>query len=195
MMRFVRMPIALAAAVVWLAAAQASAQGSPAAPSDNPEIAAMFEADQADRAAAPVNWAVVAPRDRARLARMAELLEAGAVHTGQDFHYAAVLYEHGTRPSDYLTAHVLAMAALERGRTEAQQLAAASLDRYLLSIGQRQVLGTQFARVDGRIEQPDYDREALPESVRSAVGQSREALEQRRRKLAPYIKPAPPVQR
>jgi hypothetical protein len=158
---------------------------------DNSEIAAMFAADQSDRSAAPIDWTVVGPRDQARLSRIAELLEGGRVQTAQDFHYAAVLYEHGHNPQDYLTAHLLAVVALAKGRLQAEQLAAASLDRYLLSIGQPQILGTQFEAGPGGIVQPNYDQSALPESLRTALGQSREALEQRRRFLSRFIQPAP----
>ena len=181
--------IAGALALASFASSPADAQEATAVQADNAEIASMFTADQADRSATPIDWTVVGPRDRARLTRIAELLEAGAVRTGQDFHYAAVLYEHGSRPDDYLTAHVLAMAALARGRLQAQQIAASSLDRYLLSTGRSQVLGTQFEPGAGGIVQRNYDGDALPESLRAALGQSREALDERRRLLSRYIQP------
>jgi hypothetical protein len=102
-----------------------------------------------------------------------------------------VLYQHGDNPSDYLTAHLLSVAALARGRQEAQQMANATLDRYLLSIGRPQVLGTQFTQGPQGIAQRDYDETALPEGLRAALGQSREAIADRRRQLAPYFAPAP----
>lgn len=172
-------------------AAPDRAEAGPAPAADNAEIALMFEADQADRTTVPIDWKAVGPRDGMRRARIAALLASGAVRTGQDFHYAAVVYEHGGDPADYLAAHLLAIAAIARGRAEAQQIAAASLDRYLLGTGRAQILGTQFEPGADGLVQPDYDEKALPESLRAALGVSREALEARRQFLSRFIVPPP----
>ena len=59
-----------------------------------------------------------------------------------------MIFQHGTKPEDYLLAHVLATAALRKGGAPlAPGLVAATLDRYLQSIGQPQVFGTQFLSV------------------------------------------------
>src|SRR5215475_10363694 len=71
------------------------------------------------------------------------LLAAGELKTAQDFHDAAVIFQHGHNPDDYLLAH-LAIEAIAMGDASSKWIAAATLDRYLQSIGQKQVFGTQY---------------------------------------------------
>ena len=108
-------------------------------------MTAIFDADQADRAhgGAAIDWSVVTPRDEARRARTLALLDAGALHSGDDFWHAAFVFQHGSQPDDFLLAHTLAVIAAARGRADASWIAAATLDRYLQNIG-RPTLGTQY---------------------------------------------------
>ena len=163
---------ALLFALVLGASNPASAQ-TPAAPADNAEMAAMFAADQAPRAGAgtAVDWAAVAAEDDARLARTRALLDAGALRTGNDYFHAATIFQHGATPRDYLMAHTLALIAASRGRSDAPWMAAASMDRYLLSIGQPQIYGTQFRTPDRlNTTQEPFDRTLVPDALREAMG-------------------------
>ncbi|MEE4539970.1 MAG: hypothetical protein V2J51_15940 [Erythrobacter sp.] len=81
--------------------------------------------------------------DAQRLERVSGLLEIGALHTAQDYYHAAFLFQHGKEAKHYLRAHHVAMVAMKLGHEEAPWIAAASLDRYLVSIGQPQIYGTQ----------------------------------------------------
>ena len=83
-------------------------------------------------------------RGNARRAKVKGLLAAGELKTGEDFHEAAFIFQHGNNTDDYLFAHVLAMQAVLKGSDEAKWTEAATLDRYLQSIGQPQVFGTQY---------------------------------------------------
>ena len=87
----------------------------------------------------------IALRDAKRLARAKELLQSGALVSGDDFHDAAFIFQHSLKPDDYLTAHVLATAAIAKGDKRSLWIAAASLDRYLQSTGKPQLFGTQYA--------------------------------------------------
>src|SRR6185436_6234866 len=61
---------------------------------DNPEIARICAEDQADReppAGQEIDWKVVGPRDAARLARIQELFQQGALHSGPDYSRAALV--------------------------------------------------------------------------------------------------------
>lgn len=82
--------------------------------------------------------------DRERRVRVHQLLDAGSVKTGQDYWFAALIFQHGEKPEDYLLAHALALTAAYKGNRNGRWLAAASLDRYLLSISRKQTYGTQF---------------------------------------------------
>jgi hypothetical protein len=72
------------------------------------------------------------------------LLASGGVTTAQDFHDAAFIFQHGDKPDDYLLAHILAIQAIAKGDSTSVWISAATLDRYLQFIGQKQVFGTQF---------------------------------------------------
>lgn len=63
---------------------------------------------------------------------------------GEDYYYAAYLFQHGQKPDDFLFAHVLATEAVALGYTRAKWISAATLDRYLQTIGQKQIFGTQY---------------------------------------------------
>jgi hypothetical protein len=136
----------------------------------NPEMAAIFKADQADRSTNPIDWKVVGAADEKRRARTEQLLDAGSLKTGQDFYDAAFVFQHGHTANDYLKAHLLAMVAIARDQPDAPWIAAATLDRYLNAIGKPQVLGTQFTRVDGgKFTQEPYDRTLASDAMRKAL--------------------------
>lgn len=159
--------ILLAAGAVPLSAQQ----HAPAADS----IHVLLDQDQADRHgimnAPPERWREVGTRDSVRRELARQLLAAGAVRSGQDFEDASVIFQHGSTPADYLEAHVLAMAAMAKGDTGAAWIAAATLDRYLQSVKQPQVFGTQYlwAKLkpspQGATQDP-YDRDLLSDALR-----------------------------
>jgi hypothetical protein len=118
----------------------------------------------------------------ARRAEVRKLLEEGKLTSGEDFSDAALIFQHGQTPEEFLFAHVLAVEALIRGGSADKWLAAATLDRYLQAVNRPQIFGTQYpgdktagntpkAQVDPhvlniqRTQQP-YDAKLLPESVR-----------------------------
>src|ERR1700719_1334527 len=151
---------ALSLAVLVLGVTSASTQNSPTtklANDDNAEIKTLFLNDQHDRGfdpfpefdehgkpvAARKSWPVqpmetMEKRDRERRVRVHQLLDAGNVKTGQDDWFAAMIFQHGEKPEDYLQAHVLALTAAYKGNRNARWLAAAALARYLLSVSQKQ---------------------------------------------------------
>lgn len=114
------------------------------------EIHRLFLEDQRDRGdnrnheKFTVSVEQVIANDAARRKRVHELLEQGVLQTGADFHDAAFIYQHGDQPGDYLLAHILAVAAVSKGDPRGRWISAATLDRYLQSIGEPQVFGTQY---------------------------------------------------
>jgi hypothetical protein len=152
----------------------------------NREMAALFEADQlARRNPVEIDWNVVAREDETRRARTRVLLDAGELRSGEDFYHAAFVFQHGGAPDDYLLAHVLAMAAMERGHSEAGWIAAATLDRYLQNIGRPQVFGTQYRSPPGEpTSQEPYNRALFADPLRFILGvPGQEAQEERRREF------------
>jgi len=147
--------------------------------SDQPsaEMTAIYDADQKGRTTDPahIDWATVDKADEARREETRKLLASGALHTGEDYEHAAFVFQHGGSPEDYLLAHTLAMVAVTKGDTTAIWVATAALDRYLHSLGRKQIFGTQFlshAEGDGRTTwtQEPYDRALVPDVLRDQLG-------------------------
>ncbi len=149
----------------------------------NAEMAEIFRADQAARAdPAKIDWSKVAAEDAVRRVRTKALLDAGALQSGDDFWQAAFVFQHGGEPADYLLAHTLAILAAARGRPDATWIAAATLDRYLQSIGQKQIYGTQFRSRPGQpTTQEPYDRTLVSDALRSALAVPTLAEQEKRR--------------
>jgi len=115
-------------------------------PQNNAEIAQMYKEDQADRTGDLTieKWHAVAERDAKRRERALELVKDGSLTTGTDFYHAAMIFQHAEEPDGYKMAHELAVTAISLGNNNAKWLAAASWDRFLLSIEHKQRYGTQF---------------------------------------------------
>ncbi|AXJ97034.1 hypothetical protein DM480_11145 [Sphingomonas sp. FARSPH] len=155
---------------------------------DNPTIQSLFAADQAVRAAltpaqgadrAFVTKMIADDLERRTAARA--LLDRGALHTGADYYAAAFIFQHGSTPNDYLLAHSLALAGVARGRADATWIAAATLDRYLQAIGQKQIYGTQDTRKrDTPLTMEPYDTTLVPDTLRTALGVPTLAAQQAR---------------
>ncbi len=122
------------------------AQSAPLPVRDNEELTRMFAEDQADRnpAGGQIDWAVVTPRDKRRLARTLELYQNGSLRTGKDYYHAAMVLQHSEKATDFLLAHELCVVAIGRGEDKARWLAAASEDRFLMNIGWPQRFATQY---------------------------------------------------
>ena len=167
--------LALTASAVGPAVTSAPATHKPSAPeADNAEMTAIFNADQGDRKRTElgkIDWSVVGPRDEARRVRTKVLLDSGKLRTGDDFYHAAFVFQHGSTPNDYLLAHTLAVIAAAAGRKDAAWIAAATLDRYLMNIGQKQIYGTQFVSHNGgAMSQEPYDRTLVSDALRAELG-------------------------
>ena len=110
----------------------------------------MFREDQDDRKPGlhGIDWAEVKPRDDARLARTRELYVSGALRTGADWFHAALILQHSSEADDYLLAHEMSVVAALQGEKDGRWLAAASGDRFLMTIGRKQRFGTQYEPAD-----------------------------------------------
>jgi len=137
----------------------------------NPELYGMYQDDQSDRQG-DIDWSVVTPRDEARRARARELIDTDQLHVADDFVHAAFIFQHGSTPEDFKTAHELAMKAVELrpDYMGARWIAAASKDRYLLNIGKRQIYGTQYEREGGEWVLSPVDSTAMTDEERKRWG-------------------------
>lgn len=138
-------------------------------PSTSRDVHKLYLEDQKDRGegALSLPWDQTDVRDRGRRARVHELLDQGLLKTGQDFHDAAFIYQHGQTADDYLMAHILATVAVAKGDTRSLWISAATLDRYLNANHRPQVFGTQYNTMKGvHTTQEPYDRSLIPDQLR-----------------------------
>ena len=114
---------------------------------DNLRLDDLYAADQKDREAVYNSAAEIDAlklRDAERRRELVAMIGQGGVNTSNDLYHAAVLFLHGTEPKEFLSAHRLATMASINGHRPSRWLAAATLDRFLMSIGLPQTYGTQF---------------------------------------------------
>lgn len=117
----------------------------------------MYKADQADRLifsnTPPSTWDdeehqvardKMVHNDQKRLARVQDLYQHDLIQQPEACYNAAMIFQHGGKPSCFLHAHKLALQAALGGMSQGAGLAAAALDRFLQSVDQPQVIGTQY---------------------------------------------------
>ncbi len=151
---------------------------------DNAVIARLFNDDQAIRqATSKIDWNVARVEDAKRREAVQILLDKGSLRSGTDFYHAAYIFQHGQEPGDFLKAHGLAIIAAAKGRRDAAWIAAATLDRYLQNIGQKQVYGTQYRIPENEpVTQEPYERALFSDAMRAASGVPDLATQEERRK-------------
>jgi hypothetical protein len=174
-----RLRFALAALVFPVLYAQTpSGPTIPKLPDANAEIVDLVARDQwdrgfdffGDRQPPPqdkIDWDAVGQRDAQRREAVRKLLAEGKLQSGKDYHFAAWILQHSLESAGYLLAHVLAVTAVSKGEPKARWIGAASMDRYLWSLQQPQVFGTQFHQANGVWNQDPYDRATLSDAIRA----------------------------
>lgn len=148
----------------------------PNLPDVNPQILQLVISDQWDRGndmfygkqvRVPANLNVE-QRDEQRHAEVRKILAEGKINSGQEYFFAALIFQHSSASEDLMFAHMLAVTAVARGNSSATWMAAATLDRYLWSIKQPQIFGTQFQKgKEGNWTMEPYDRKAASDSIRA----------------------------
>ncbi|UWZ84313.1 hypothetical protein [Occallatibacter riparius] len=108
----------------------------------------------------------VLEHDAVRHSKARELLAEGKVETGREYFFVALLFQHSGDPNELMLAHVLAVTAASKGFFHAKWMAAATMDRYLLSIGQPQIFGTQSRMENGKWTMEPYARTAISDALR-----------------------------
>lgn len=118
------------------------------APGDNARLCVLYRADQEIRKAPIVDLASL--ENPAAVRATQEMIRHNALSTGNDYYKAATLLLHSSKPQDYLLSHIVASRGLakEPGHVRVRLVAALSLDRYLVSLNQRQIFGTQTSGME-----------------------------------------------
>ena len=71
------------------------------------------------------------------------IISSITVKTADDYAAASLIYQHGDTPDHYFQAFIWAMRAVELGQDGQKGLVAVTIDRYLVSIGKKQLFGSQ----------------------------------------------------
>ena len=136
----------------------------------NPELKLMFEEDQRIRSGGsltPEERAQIKRTDADRLAAVKQMILADQIHTAEDYRNASLILQHSRKSEDYLLAHTLAVIGSGKGDRTCMWLSAATLDRYLQSIGQPQIYGTQFKLPSpGQMTQEPYATDLVTDALR-----------------------------
>ena len=109
----------------------------------------LFTEDQAVRLADEIDWETVTKEDEARRIEVLGYLTEGKIMSARALVDASFIFQHGDCPAHYKLANTLADKAVQLGSADARWIYAATLDRYLLSIGKKQKFGTQYTSSDG----------------------------------------------
>lgn len=151
--------------------------GAAEAPPPNAQMQRIFAEDQAARKTPPVvktkaDWDALVAADAARREATRALLADGKLKAAEDFYGAAFVFQHGREPNDHLMAHTLATVAVAKGHPKALWIAAATLDRYLQGVGQKQIYGTQYGKAgdEAAWTQEPYDRGLISDALRRELG-------------------------
>ncbi len=119
----------------------------------------LIEADQSARKSSDGDLARLRAADQQRRREIMGYLQEGKINTANDLFYAALIFQHGNCPDHYKLGNLLAEKAMQKGDATVmggdgavRWLYAATLDRYLISLGKPQKFGTQYWRPSGRWE-------------------------------------------
>ena len=108
----------------------------------------IAKADQDDRSAPydSINWNKVSPRDIKRRIEIGEIFALGCFSSAADYAAGAILYQHGDTADHAYQAFLWSLRGVELGDATQKWLLGASLDRYLVRVGKKQLFATQYSR-------------------------------------------------
>ena len=106
------------------------------------DLREAYLADQNDRKVGSDN---LAKADTERRQRVAQIAAQGCLHDQEDYLRAALIFQHGHRPEHYLTAITYARKSFDLGQRHSLGLYEAAIDRYLMSLGRKQLFASQIA--------------------------------------------------
>lgn len=159
----------------------------------NPELKKLVEEDQAARTVqSKSDWKPISRTDADRRLLVRRMIDANQLHTAEDYRGAALVFQHGSQPDDYLLAHSLAVIAASKGDKTGLWLAAATLDRYLQAKKLPQIYGTQFSFTDNSpATQEPYNKSLITDELRKQLGVPTLEEQQAQRKQLESARPTP----
>lgn len=116
-------------------------------------MAELFAADQAARQLpVGIDPQKMSEEDAQRRIEVLNYIANGQIRSARNLVYAAYIFQHGNCPEHYRLGNRLAQIAMDTGYSDARWIYAATLDRYLMSLGEFQKYGTQYTWIDGEFK-------------------------------------------
>ncbi len=117
------------------------------------QLQTMRDADQDIRknfqSMTPADMEKMAALDLEHQQKTQALLDQNCLQSAKDYANAALIFQHGRKPEDFLQAHKLALRAVALGDPSQERLAALAIDRYLVNTGYKQLFASQAAKPNG----------------------------------------------
>ena len=125
--------------------------------SDEPAISlrmsVLITSDQTARRIPSLgNFINIDEEDRQRRIKVLGFIQQGQIHSPRNLVYSAYIFQHGDCPAHYLFGNRLAEIAMQADYQDAKWIYAASMDRYLMHIGENQKYGTQYTWINGEFQ-------------------------------------------
>lgn len=118
------------------------------------DLAQIYTADQNDRLNQNKD---MSSHDAQRRAKVAVIASNGCLIDKDDYYKASLIFQHGVLPEHYLQAIIYANKAVDLGDFRAGPLREATIDRYLMSLGEKQIFATQ---VSAPVYYKEYETDA-----------------------------------
>jgi hypothetical protein len=96
-----------------------------------------------------VERAVIAEEDRVRRKRVGEIFGEGCFKSAADYQASTLIFQLGDSPDHYYQSFIWSNRAFQLGDKNSLQCIALSVESYLVSIGHKQLLGTQAINIKG----------------------------------------------
>lgn len=133
-------------------------------------------------------------QDLAHRKRVVEIFAEGCLKSAADYLAAALIYQHGDVPDHYYQTYIWVTRAIKLGINgaevkSAKSMAALAIDRYLVSLGNKQLFGSQFSMAQPKDQCWCIDQveSSFPDTLRKEyLGQS--LLERSRDSFAMFNK-------
>ena len=148
----------------------------------NSEMRRIYDEDQRGRqnnAQIAAETETVTRQDEERRSQTRKLCPTDSCIPPRTSRRAAFIFQHGSKPDDFLLAHALAMVAAAKGDEDALWIGTATLDRYLHSTGKSQIFGTQIKeKADHTATLEPYNRSLVADVLRRELGVQPLAVQQ-----------------
>jgi len=122
------------------------------------ELAEISQQDQDDRMTPNPN---MTDNDTKRRIRVAAIAAEACLKDKDDYFNAAVVFQHGNLPEHYMQAIIYSNKSMELGHPVGEGMRQVAFDRYLMSLGYKQIFGSQVT-APASYKQVESEKDTIP---------------------------------